>query len=66
MKISQNVMKPGSYLQLLLLFDPLLLSVGDEDEDWPRPIFIILHAFSCGLLSSCALREEPTSQCETK
>lgn len=45
------------YLQLLLLFDPLFLRIGDEDEEWPRLIFIILQTFRHRLLTSSTLRE---------
>jgi len=51
------------YLQLLLLFDSLLLGIGDEDEDRSRLVFILLLAFTCRLLSSWTLTEEEvTSQ----
>lgn len=48
------------YLQLLLLFDPLLLGVGDEDEDWPRLILLVLRGFSSRLLPGRTLRQETT------
>lgn len=48
------------YLQLLLLFDPLLFGVGDEDEDWPRLILIVLRALSSRLLPGWSLRKETT------
>lgn len=50
------------YLQLLLLFDPLLLGIGDKDEDWPRLIFIIFQPFGHRLLISSTLWEGPSTQ----
>lgn len=54
------------YLELFLFLDPLLLRIRDEDEDWPRLIFVILLDFDCKLLASCNLREEAAPRVEVR
>lgn len=43
------------YLQLLLLFDPLLLGVGDEREERTRPVLLVFDVLGRGLLTGWTL-----------
>lgn len=43
------------YLQLLLLFDPLLLGVGDEREEWTRLVLFVLEVLGCRFLTGWTL-----------
>ena len=56
--LNEDGRSDGLYLQLLLLFAPLLLGVGDQGEDGSRPVLFLLHAFGSRLLTRCPLGKD--------
>ena len=56
--LNEDGRSDGLYLQLLLLFAPLLLGVGDQGEDGSRPVLFLLHAFGGRLLTRCPLGKD--------